>query len=359
MTIQQAIELEDFNHTNGMSQTKAFYKQAEERALKDYEVLCQTEGYQKCVADGLNNVGSKHWMPKSEQTGISWTDTTWNTHHGCQHYSEGCRFCYADSTTGPKSRAGFGINGKPKIFGAGRESAVGFDGAGRKWTVTLGRKELAETNWEMPHRRNRRAIKNNSIVLNFSDSMGDWLEDHPTVQLLLPKLWKTIMATPHVHWLLCTKRAERIKSNLPKEWWDFKNGFPNVWLGVSIENAKYVHRWNDHLKHIPAACRFISYEPALGPIHDVLDYSNLDWGIVGGESFDNDEARSFRKKQGMVFDHQWARDFKAGCDANGAAFHFKQGSNIRGKVSKTLDGEILHNFPVPRLSAPKQKELTL
>jgi protein gp37 len=322
----------------------------QEIASSGYGKIWQSRRYRKAVLNGLQNVGKKPWMPKNDRTGISWTDVTWNTHNGCQKISEGCRFCYADSATGPKSRQGFGINGKPPIFGAGRESAEGVDGRGR-WKVTLGRKELSDNNWKVPHTRNRRAIKNESIILNFSDSMGDYLEDHPTVSLLLPKLWKTIRETPHVHWLLCTKRAERIRENLPEDWWDYENGYANVWLGVSVENADYAYRFNDHLANIPAACRFVSYEPALGPIHQALDFTNLDWGIVGGESFESDDQREKRIKQGMAFDHQWARDFKAACEASDTTFFFKQDSNLRRRTSHTLDGQTHYNFPVPRQSA--------
>ena len=84
----------------------------QEIASSGYGKIWQSRRYRKAVLNGLQNVGKKPWMPKNDRTGISWTDVTWNTHNGCQKISEGCRFCYADSATGPKSRQGFGINGK-------------------------------------------------------------------------------------------------------------------------------------------------------------------------------------------------------------------------------------------------------
>jgi hypothetical protein len=102
--------------------------------------------------------------------------------------------------------------------------------------------------------------------------MCDNFEGHPTIDAERAKLWPLIRATPWLDWQLLTKRADRIADNLPPDW---GKGWPNVWLGVSIENNDYVGR-ADHLRKIPAAVRFVSYEPALGPL-DRLNLKGIDW----------------------------------------------------------------------------------
>jgi protein gp37 len=136
---------------------------------------------------------------------------------------------------------------------------------------------------------------------------------------------------------LLTKRAEGIQPNLPAGW---PKGFEHVWLGVSIENNDYAYR-ADHLRAVPATVRFVSYEPALGPL-DKLDLTGIDWVIVGGES-----GAGYR-----LMDHQWARDMRARCEAAGAACFFKQSSAYRTEQGIELDGRIVRNYPSRRLPLP-------
>tara|TARA_R110002020_G_scaffold383182_1_gene593840 strand:- start:1720 stop:2715 length:996 start_codon:yes stop_codon:yes gene_type:complete len=307
-----------------------------------YKSLCQTEDYRKAVFRGLTNINAKEWW-NEKHTNIHWSDSTWNTHNGCQKISPGCDNCYADSQTGPNSRTGFGTGDKPLIFGKGRVSAKGTNGT-QSWEVIQGRKKMAESNWKKPLTRNNRAAKNQSIALSFSNSMGDWLEDNPYVNELRPRLWDIIRKTPYIHWQLCTKRANRIEECLPPDWNDYENGYPNVWLGVSVESKPWAFRANKYLSNIRAAVRFVSFEPALEPIHDALDYTNIDWVIVGGESGTNRRP----------FDMNWAKLMQKECEANNVTFFFKQeGAHYSGR-NPFLDGEKHYNFPVPRLSAPKQ-----
>jgi protein gp37 len=134
-----------------------------------------------------------------------------------------------------------------------------------------------------------------------------------------------------------TKRAERIAVCLPDDWQD---GYPNVWLGVSIESNEY--RWRaDHLREVPAVVRFISYEPALGPLNQ-LDLRGIDWVIYGGES-----GPRFRKHH-----LDWPRQIRDICRAAGVAFFYKQSSAIRTEMETTLDGETIHEFPTPRSREP-------
>ena len=126
---------------------------------------------------------------------------------------------------------------------------------------------------------NREAEANGIRQRVFCSSMCDVFEDHPTIDAEREKLWPLIRATPSLDWQLLTKRADRMADRLPADW---GGGYPNVWIGVSIENNDYVDR-ADRIRDIPAVVRFISYEPALGPL-DQLNLSGIDWVIYGGES---------------------------------------------------------------------------
>jgi len=108
---------------------------------------------------------------------------------------------------------------------------------------------------------------------------------------------------------------------------------------VSIENNDYRHR-ADFLRQVPAVVRFISYEPALGPL-DLLDLTGIDWVIYGGES-----GPKFRPH-----DLSWPRQIRDLCRETGTAFFFKQSSAIRNETGTTLDGETIQQYPTPRLES--------
>jgi len=242
-------------------------------------------------------------------TVIAWTDHTFNIAWGCQKVSPGCTHCYADELSG---RIGFklwGPNSARRVFGAGH------------WREPL--------EW---HTKARVAHVRRRV---FSSSMCDNFEAHPTIQAELPKLWALIRQTPWLDWQLLTKRADRIGECLPPDW--SAEGWPNVWLGVSIENADYLWR-ADALRAVPAVVRFVSYEPALGPL-DALDLHRLDWIIYGGES-----GPKYRDH-----DLDWARRMRAKCEAAGVAFFYKQSAARRTEMGIALDGEIVRHYPTPRV----------
>lgn len=155
----------------------------------------------------------------AETTGISWTDHTFNIAWGCQKVSPGCQFCYADTLS---NRFGLDV-----------------------WGPEKPRRTFGEKHWNDPVRWNRKATKQELV---FCSSMCDIFEDHPTVIEELKKLWPLIKATPKLEWQLLTKRSERIKESLPADWGE---GYPNAWLGVSVENKDYEYR-ADHLREAPA-----------------------------------------------------------------------------------------------------------
>jgi protein gp37 len=248
----------------------------------------------------------------SEKTLIAWTDKTFNAVWGCTKVSPGCAHCYADTLA---ERYGHDIWGKNKP-----------------------RRTFGLKHWQEPLKWNRQAQEEGTRYRVFCGSMFDWAEDHPTTVAEIKKLWPLIRDTEYLDWQLLSKREDRIALTLPPDWGD---GYFNVWLGVSIENNDYVHR-ADVLRAIPATVRFISYEPALGPL-EKLDLTGIDWLIFGGES-----GPGFRQ-----MNIQWARDIKARCEAQGTAFFYKQSAAYRTEMGIQLDGQIVRNYPQRRIELPQ------
>lgn len=248
----------------------------------------------------------------ADKTIIAWTHHSFNVAWGCMRVSAGCERCYAEEFSGRIS--------KTRIWGPPK---------------TTTRRIFGDKHWAEPRTWNARAEKLGVSQLVFSSSMCDVFEDHPTIIEQLPRLFSTIRATPFLHWQLLTKRPERILESLPDDWGPY--GYPNVWLGTSIEDMRVAER-ADHLRKIPATVRFFSYEPALGPLDD-LDLTGIHWVIYGGES-----GPHYRKH-----DLAWPRSMRARCEGQGVAFFYKQSASRFTEQGITLDGELVRNFPTPRL----------
>lgn len=239
-----------------------------------------------------------------KETSISWTDSTFNIAWGCVKVSPGCVNCYADVLS---ARTGQDI-----------------------WGPTKPRKTFGAKHWNDPLRWHKKAVAEGKQHKVFCSSMCDIFEDHPTITAERAKLWPLIKSTPSLTWQLLTKRADRIADNLPADW---GKGYPNVWLGASVENADYAWRI-DQLRMVPAKVRFVSYEPAVGPLAGV-DLTGIHWLIYGGES-----GAGFRKD-----DLRWASDMRDQCAKDGVAFFFKQTSGFRSGLGKDALGEVIHEFP--------------
>ena len=251
----------------------------------------------------------------AEDSKIAWTTHTFNPVMGCTKISPGCTNCYAETLT--KNRMGLSL-----------------------WGPKGGRQVTSPANWRKPVKWNRDAEKAGTRVRVFCASLCDVFEDHPALNATRPRLWELVRSTPWLDWQILTKRAERIANNLPADW---GKGWSNVWLGVSIENNDYVAR-ADHLRKIPAVVRFVSYEPALGPL-DQLKLDGLHWVIYGGES-----GPGFRPE-----DKQWARDMKGRCERAGIAFFHKQSAAFRTEIGIELDGQIVREYP--RIALPEVRQL--
>ena len=254
----------------------------------------------------------------SINTGIEWTDKTWNPTTGCDKISPGCLHCYAEAIT----------QRFPRNF------PNGFD-------LTLHPDRLKEpTRWGTPSRV-------------FVNSMSDLF--HKDVPLdFIKQVFQVIHSTPwHVYQIL-TKRPERLyelasKLEFPK----------NVWLGVSVENQNYVNRI-DFLRQIPVSVRFLSCEPLLGALK--LDLTDIDWVIVGGES----------GQKHRPMEASWASDIRDQCQKAEVAFFFKQvGGRTPKAGGKLLDNQIWDEMPdawyqhvkqwgsVPLKSVRRLKEMEL
>lgn len=260
-----------------------------------------------------------------DATIIAWTNATFNIAWGCVKVSPGCAHCYAETGS---SRYGHSV-----------------------WGPDADRRTFGEAHWKEPLKWNRQAQEAKKRMRVFCSSMCDIFEDHPTIERERAKLWPLIRQTPWLDWQLLTKRIERVADLLPDDW---KDGYPNVWMGTSVENQHFADLRIPILLKISAAVRFISYEPALAPIHIEkylghpngwkdcksawCDHKFLDWVICGGES-----GRGFRP-----MDPQWARDVRDQCEAAAVPFFFKQSSAPRTEMGIKLDNRIIREYPEPR-----------
>ena len=252
----------------------------------------------------------------AEKTGISWCHHTMNPVWGCTKLSPGCQNCYAEALA---KRWGHDV-----------------------WGPDKPRRTFGPKHWAEPLKWDRKAAKAGERRRVFVGSMCDIFEDHPDVATEREKLWPLIRQTPHLDYLLLTKRPERIRNDLPRDW---GTGYPNVWLGVSVESADYLWRVRElrggvGCHEFPAAVKFISYEPAIGPL-DGVSLLGIDWVIFGGESGPHHRPA----------DVSWARDARDRCRVSGTAYFHKQSSGPRPGTGIELDGEIIQEFPTPRVTA--------
>lgn len=285
-------------------------------------------------------------------TKIEWATHVLNGMTGCDRVSPGCAECYAlnyaprlkaqelgraakmiaDGRPAPTMR--YQLDGDPRTSGPGFGFAVHWDKLLKPPRFPAGARV-------------------------FVNSMSDVFHEKAPLEAIAA-LWAVFLAQPEVNWLVLTKRADRMRDVLnDRAWWESVGArslglgrddvhvewrgelLPapaNVWLGVSVENRAFVHRADD-LRATPAAVRFVSAEPLLGPLVPHLssdaDYGHMwwdhrgelvnidepglsleaiDWLIVGGES----NGRAGRR---LVDEHnepradriEWVRDLRRAC----------------------------------------------
>jgi len=209
---------------------------------------------------GINSVGQVRAAKGESSTAeaqIEWTDATWNPVAGCSIITAGCTNCYA------------------------LEMARRLDAMGVEKYAGLTRRSGGRTTWNGVVREDRDALaipygwkKPRKIFVN---SMSDLFHERVSDAFFLA-VWQVMRETPHHNYQILTKRPERMVEVVSTR---INNILPNVWLGTSVENSEVVDRV-DRLRATPAAIRFISFEPLIGPVGH-LGLTGIHWAIVGGE----------------------------------------------------------------------------
>ena len=239
---------------------------------------------------------------------IEWTDATWNPTRGCTRVSEGCRHCYAERLA-------------VRFGGAGQayEGLSMMTSAGPRWA---NRVQLVPEVVEQPlHWKKPRFV--------FVNSMSDLF--HPDVPLeFIQRVFSIMERCPQHTFQVLTKRSERLREFAQHLPWP-----PNVWMGVSVEDVRVTHRVTD-LQAVPAAVRFLSVEPLIGPLEE-LPLAEIHWVIVGGES--GPGARPMQA--------EWVENIYQQCRQARVAFFFKQWGGVRkGKAGRQLHGRTYNEMPV-------------
>ncbi|WP_288813586.1 DUF5131 family protein [uncultured Gordonia sp.] len=247
----------------------------------------------------------------ADRSAIEWTEATWNPVTGCDRVSAGCDHCYAMTLAKRLKAMG---SAKYQNDGDPRTSGPGFG-------VTIHPQTLDEPRrWRQP-----RTV--------FVNSMSDLFHARVPVGFIRD-VFDVCRDTPQHTYQVLTKRSLRLRRL--GETLDWPN---NVWMGVSVENADALPRV-DHLRDVPAAVRFLSCEPLIGPL-DGLNLDGIHWVIAGGES-----GPSHRP-----IDGEWVRGIRNVCQDAGVAFFFKQwGGRTPKAEGRELDGQLWDEMPSPLAS---------
>jgi protein gp37 len=248
------------------------------------------------------------------ETSIEWTDKTWNPVAGCAVISPGCTNCYA-----MRMAARLEAMRVEKYRGLTRKS-----GRRRVWTGKIRCDDAAldvPRSWSRPRRI-------------FVNSMSDLFHDGVPFSFI-ERVWGVMADTPRHTYQILTKRPDRMVEFLGNR---AKPILRNVWLGTSVEDARVLGRI-DALRAVPAAIRFISFEPLIGSVAGA-NLSAIDWAIVGGES--GPRARPM--------DPLWVEEIEALCRAVDAKFFFKQwGGTNKKATGRRYRGEFRDDMPDLRM----------
>jgi protein gp37 len=233
----------------------------------------------------------------ADHSKIEWTQATWNPVTGCSKVSAGCKNCYAERLAArlqamgnPRYRNGFEVTLHPDLI------------------------ELPKR-WREPR-------------LIFVNSMSDLFHERVPLEFI-QRVFATMQACPQHTFQVLTKRSARLRQVSALLSWP-----PNVWMGVSVEDARVLHRIHD-LQCVPAAVRFLSCEPLIGPLDD-LPLDGIHWVIVGGES--GPGARPMQA--------DWVRSILRQCRRANVPFFFKQWGGVRKDLTgRKLNGRTYDEMP--------------
>jgi len=311
------------------------------------------------------------------ETKIEWTDFTFNPWRGCEKVSDGCTNCYAETTS----------KRNPAVLGT--------------WGPAGVRAIAAEPYWQLPLKWNAEAAAAGQRRRVFALSLGDWLEDRPELHAPRLRLLDLVRRTEYLDWLLLTKRIENFQSALARSadlaasvdgcgatvgllsrWLMTDQPPSNVWVGVSVEDQQRADERIPRLLQTPAAIRFLSCEPLLGPVdlakfltaggsdnpHQGSEHSRIDGEVpaapvaapqqqrprwdksIGDEQGDQEADRPAVRKLWVIVgpesghhrrpaDLDWIRSLRDQCVAARVPFFYKQEIVNGKKVSlPPLDG---------------------
>ena len=232
------------------------------------------------------------------KSSIEWTESTWNPVTGCTKISTGCKHCYAERMAKrlhamgqPNYRNGFKVTCHPDVLGT-------------------------PLKWRKPQ-------------MIFVNSMSDLFHKAVPAQFIDELFFTMNEARWHTFQVL-TKRAGRLEQLASRFKWT-----SNIWMGVTVETADHVGRI-DHLRNVPAAVRFLSLEPLLGPLPH-LNLDKVDWVIVGGES--GPGARPMNP--------EWVTDLRDQCLKADVPFFFKQWGGVqKKKAGRLLEKKTWNQMPI-------------
>ncbi len=236
------------------------------------------------------------------KTSIEWTENTLNPTTGCDKVSAGCKHCYAE--------------GESK-----RLQAMGQKKYKDGFKLRMHENVLAiPYRWKKPR-------------MVFVNSMSDLFHKDVTTGFIV-RFFKVMNDNQRHTFQVLTKRSERLL-----ELHQLLNWTPNIWMGVSVEDSRVLHRV-DNLRQTNAVTKFLSCEPLIGPLTG-LDLTNIDWVIVGGES----------GKKARPIEPSWVVEIHEQCTAAKVPFFFKQWGGKNKKKNGRLHGRHYDEMPV-RKSLP-------
>lgn len=246
-----------------------------------------------------------------ENSKIEWCTHTFNPWVGCTKVGPPCDNCYAEKWAERWGKVTWGPHGE--------------------------RRRTSPENWKKPLKWNEDAFENGGDPpLVFCASLADWLDNQA------PDAWRLDLAslidrTPQLNWLLLTKRIQNFAKHAP---WLNGDVPPNVWLGITCgDQAEYDRDW-PKLRELKAPVRFISYEPALGPLR--IQEPAPDWIICGGES--GPKARPMNP--------QWAIELRMDCQLYDVPFFFKQWGEWSAPGFKQEKARAEHWWPLENGHGP-------
>lgn len=301
----------------------AFFSAVKEEMYRD----THARGFGIMGSHEIINANHKE-IKMSENSKIEWTEHTFNPWWGCAKVSPACDNCYAE------------------------RDAARFTPDKTFWGINAERREFGEKHWNEPKRWNAAAMKTGVRARVFCASMADVFDKNAPAGAR-ERLWELIKDTPHLDWLLLTKRVGNAAKMVPTAW--IHGEWPsNAWLGVSVVNQEEAERDIPKMLDLPAKVRFLSIEPMLGPINlpgmvfygsqssggivplRAKGYAQIDWVIAGGESGPN--ARPAHP--------DWFRSLRDQCLAAEVPFLFKQWGEWGTAAVNTSTGQpVFREFP--------------